>query len=199
MSLNVPRNPERRGEQADWRDPWPAQGVHQGDPAPSAGLEALRADGFAVCFDLESIAQDVDQYQDHLNNAAPVRMFNELRMAYVAAKLAPEWPRYVRRSGSSGVIRELHVQYESEAWPHESFVGATAYRARRGKSALMEQRLVEASSGRGLARAWIVQLLVGPDGRVEAFPEWMWDAVARAEGAPIPEWPSQRRPWGPPP
>jgi acyl-CoA thioesterase FadM len=189
----------RRGEGADWRDPWPPQAVRRGDPSPSTGVDALRADGFAVLFDVDSVPEDADRYQDHLNNSAPVRMFNELRMAYVAARLAPDWPRFVRRSNRTVVVRELHVQFDTEGWMHERFVGATAWRARRGKSGLVEQRLVEATTGRSLARAWVVQLLVGTDGRVEAFPDWFWDAVAVVEGAPVPEWAADRRPWGPPP
>jgi acyl-CoA thioesterase FadM len=191
--------PQRRGELADWRDPWPPQGVKQGAPAPSTGVDVLRADGFAVLFDVETLPEDGDRYQDHLNNGAPVRMFNELRMAYVAAGLAPEWPRYIRRSNRTVVVRELHVQYETEGWLHERFVGGVAWRARRGKSGLVEQRLVEAETGRPLARAWIVQMLVGAEGKVEPFPDWFWDAVAGVEGAPVPESTVERRPWGPPP
>jgi len=188
----------RRGEGADWSDPWPIQGVRQGDPAPSSGVDALRADGFRVLFDVESVPEDGDRYQDHLNNGAPVRMFNELRMAYVAAGLAPDWPRFLRRSGRTVVVRELHVQYETEGWLDEQFVGATRWAARRGKAGLVEQRLVEAGTARPLARAWIVHLMVGEQG-VEAFPDWFWEAIAGLEGAPIPEWDETRAPWGPPP
>jgi hypothetical protein len=42
-------------------------------------------------------------------------------------------------------------------------------------------------------------MLVGADGKVEGFPDWFWDAVAGVEGAAVPEWPAERRPWGPPP
>jgi acyl-CoA thioesterase FadM len=194
----VTREPRRRGEGADWADPWPPRGVRRGEPAPSPGVDALRAERFSVCFDVESLPEDVDRHQDHLNNSAPVRMFNELRMAYVAASLAPDWPRHLRRARGTVVVRELHVQYESEGWLHESFVGGTSWRARRAKSGLVEQRLVEASTARPLARAWVVQLLVGSDGRVEAFPDWFWEAVAGVEGGPVPEWDDERRPWGPP-
>ncbi len=192
------RNERRRGASADWSDEWPCDGVRRGDPVPSAGVDALRAEGFRAVFDIEVRPADEDRYQDHLNNTAPVRMFNELRIAYVAAHLAPDWVRFVRRSSSTVVVRELHVQYDTEGWMHEQYVGATAWRARRGKSALIEQRLVEAATGRPLARAWVVQLLVGPNG-VASFPDWLWDSVAAVEGAPIPEWPAERRPWGPPP
>jgi hypothetical protein len=52
--------------------------VRQGEPAPSAGVDAMRADGYRVVFDVETRPGDEDRYQDHLNNNAPVRMFNEL-------------------------------------------------------------------------------------------------------------------------
>lgn len=188
----------RRGEAADWRDPWPPQGVHQGAPAPSAGVDALRAEGFRVVFDVDPIAGDGDRHQDHLNNGAAVRMFNELRMAYIAANLAPDWPRFVRGSDRTVVVRELHVQYDTEGWIHEHFVGATRWAARRGKAGLVEQRLVEAETARPLARAWVVQLLLGEQGAVESFPDWFWDAIADLEGGPVPELPSVRTPWGPP-
>ena len=192
-------DPQRRGQLADWKDPWPPRGVRQGAPSPSPGVDALRADGFAAVFDVEPLPEDADLYQDHLNNGAPVRMFNELRTAYVATHLAPDWPRFVRRSNRTIVVRELHVQYDTEGWMHEAYVGAMSYRARRGKSGLIEQRLVEASTARPLARAWIVQLIVGSDGKVEHFPDWFWEALAGVEGAPLPEWTADRRPWGPPP
>src|SRR5690242_9334317 len=90
--------PSERGRDADWRDPWPVTGVRQGDPEPSPGVDALLADGYRAIFDVDPVDADRDTYQDHLNNLAAVRMFNELRVAYVAAHLAPDWPRYVRRS-----------------------------------------------------------------------------------------------------
>jgi len=82
-------NPDKRGEFADWKNPWPIRGVVQGEPKLTAGAEALRAAGYRVLFDVEPVPEDADEFQDHLNNSAAVRMFNELRMAYVAARLAP--------------------------------------------------------------------------------------------------------------
>ena len=96
------------------------------------------------------------------------------------------------------VVRELRVEYQSEASMHERFVGATRWSARRGKSGLVEHRLVEAMTARPVARAWVVQLYLGPTGAVEPFPDWFWDLVAEVEGAPVPEVPDDRRPWGPP-
>jgi len=37
----VSERPAERGKDADWRDPWPVTGVRQGDPEPSAGVDAL--------------------------------------------------------------------------------------------------------------------------------------------------------------
>jgi acyl-CoA thioesterase FadM len=197
--MSVPKSPERRGDDADWRNPWPVIGVHRGEPAPSAGVEALRAEGFRVVFDVEPVEADRDEYQDHLNNTAAVRMFNELRVAYVATHLTPDWVRFVRREGRTVVVREIHAQYESEGWMHERYVGAVRWSERRGKAGLVEQRLVEAATARPLARAWVVQLLVTPDG-VAAFPDWFWEQVAAIEGGPVPEADgASRAPWGPPP
>ena len=187
-----------RGRDADWRNPWPVQGVRQGDAAPSAGATALHEDGYPVVFDVEALDADRDEFQDHLNNIAAVRMFNELRTAYVAARYAPDWPRYVRRGGLTVAVRELHIAYESEGWMHERYVGATRVAQRRGKAVVLEQRLVEASTARPLARAWILQLLVGADG-VTDWPDWYFDLVAEVQGAPVPAVAATRTPWGPPP
>jgi acyl-CoA thioesterase FadM len=194
--VNAASSESDRPAPPDWSDPWPVEGVRREDPEPSAGLDALREAGFRVVFDVDPVAADADRYQEHLNNTAAVRMFNELRIAYVASRLTPDWPRFIRRGGYTVVVRELHVEYQSEGWMHERFVGATRWTHRRGKSGLAEQRLVEATSARPIARAWVVQLLVGTDG-VEAFPAWYWEMVGAVEGAPIGELDATRQPWGP--
>jgi len=186
-----------RGQDADWQNPWPVRGVRQGDASDSPGTSALHDDGYPVVFDVETLEDDRDEYQDHLNNTAAVRIFNELRIAYVAARYAPDWPRYVRRAGLTVVVRELHVAYESEGWMHEGYVGATRVAQRRGRAVVLEQRLVEAAGARPLARAWILQLLVGADG-VADWPDWYFDLVAEVQGAPVPDVPVTRPPWGPP-
>jgi len=78
-------------------------------------------------------------------------------------------------------------------------VGALRYIRREGKAAVLEQRLVEASTGRPVARAWVVQLLVQA-GTVVDWPDLYFSRVAAIEGREIPRGP--RRPaadWGPPP
>ena len=174
-------------------------GVRRGEAEPSPGAELLRAEGFRAVFDVEPIDADRDRYQDHLNNSAAIRMFNELRVAYVAAYLTPDWVRYLRRSNGTVVVRETHALYESEGWMHERFVGAVRWVERRGKAGLVEQRLVEATTARALARAYVVQLHVSLEG-VAAFPDFFWEMVAAVEGAPVPTTDgSARTPWGPPP
>ena len=187
-----------RGRDADWRNPWPVQGVRAGDPEPSAGVAALHDDGYPVVFDVDPLDSDRDEYQDHLNNTAAVRMFNELRIAYVAARFAPRWPKFVRAEQLTVAVRELHVLYESEGWMHERYVGATRVAQRRGRAAVVEQRLVEASAARPLARAWVLQLLVGPDGRVTDWPSWFFELVADVQGGPVAVVADTRPPWGPP-
>jgi acyl-CoA thioesterase FadM len=173
-------------------------GVRQGDAETSPGADVLRADGFCAVFDVEPIDADRDVHQDHLNNTAAVRMFNELRVAYVATYLTPDWVRYLRANANTVVVREMHALYESEGWMHERFVGGIRWAERRGKAGLVEQRLVEATTGRALARAWVVQLMVAPDG-VAAFPDFFWEMVAAVEGAPVPASDTAARtPWGPP-
>jgi acyl-CoA thioesterase FadM len=190
--------PEKRGENADWQNAWPVRGIVQGEAQPSAGVDALRAEGFGTLFDVLPIPEDADEYQDHLNNTAAVRMFNDLRVAYVAARFAPDWPRHVRRTGLTLVVRELHVAYDSEGWMHEQYVGATRIEHTRGKALILDQRLVEASTGRSLARAWVLQLLVSPEGAVIEFPDLYLDMVEAVQGARVPKLDATRAPWGPP-
>ena len=69
-----------------------------------------------------------------------------------------------------------------------------------GKAGIMEQALMEAETGRALAHAWVVQLLVGPDGKVTDWPDWYWPMIEAVEGRPIPTvMDPVRIPWGPPP
>ena len=161
------------------------------------GGAALTADGYRFVLPVEPLAADFDA-QGHLNNAATVRLFNDLRMAYVRDEVGEVWLELLRRDGLVVAARELHVLYESEGLPGEAFVGALRYVRREGKAAVLEQRLVEAETGRAVARAWVVQLVVR-DGAVVDWPGDYWARVAAIEGREIPVGP--RRPasaWGPP-
>jgi acyl-CoA thioesterase FadM len=166
------------------------------DTAPG-GASVLAADDYRFMCPVEARADDFDA-QRHLNNAATVRLFNDMRIAYVHGEIGAWWPEAIRTDGYVIAARELHVLYESEGLPGESFVGGMKYVARDGKAAVLEQRIVEAASGRPIARAWVVQLLLR-DGTVVDWPEPYFDRVAEIEGRPLPAQPrSAGAPWGPP-
>jgi acyl-CoA thioesterase FadM len=167
------------------------------EPSESAGVVTLSADGYRFVIDVEPVPADFDA-QGHLNNAATVRLFNDLRIAYVREEVGDAWVEILRRDELVVAAREVHVLYESEGLPGESFVGGLRYLRREGKAAVLEQRLVEGSTGRPVARAWVVQLLV-QGGIVVEWPESYFSRVAAIEGREIPVRP--RRPpaaWGPP-
>ena len=119
----------------------------------------MHADGFRFVTDAVPIPSDFDA-QGHLNNASTVRLFNDLRGMYVRDGIGPVFLEALRTDQLVVAAKEVHVLYESEGFPGESFVGAVRYVRREGKAAILEQRLVEASTGRAVARAWVLQLLV---------------------------------------
>jgi len=163
----------------------------------TAGAAALAADGYRFVVPVESEIHDFDA-QGHLNNASIVRLFNDVRIAYVQGEVGMEWVERLRAERLVVAARELHVLYESEGLPDESFVGAMRYVRREGKASVLEQRLVERATGRAVARAWVVQLLV-QDGSVVDWPDAYFERVAEIEGRAIPVGP-RRSPsdWGPP-
>ncbi|MDQ1508676.1 MAG: Thioesterase-like superfamily [Actinomycetota bacterium] len=171
-------------------------GVTPGAVIPGRGAAALKADGYRFVVAVEPAAGDFDP-QGHLNNASTVRLFNDLRMAYVRDEVGAVWVDMLRRDRLVVAARELHVLYESEGLPGEEFIGALRYVRREGKAAVLEQRLVEGATGRAVARAWVVQLLV-QDGKVVDWPAAYFARVAAIEGREIQVGP--RRPpeaWGP--
>jgi acyl-CoA thioesterase FadM len=162
------------------------------------GADALRADGYRFVVPIEPAPGDFDA-QGHLNNAATVKLFNDLRIAYVQGEVGFEWAATLRRESIVVAARELHVLYESEGLPGEQFVGGMRYVRREGKASVLEERLVEATTGRPVARAWVVQLLV-QDGTVIEWPDLYFARVAAIEGQEIPTGPRRAAAaWGPPP
>ena len=142
-----------------------------------------------------TVREDFDR-QQHLNNAAIVRVFNDLRIAYVVGAVGEWWPDLVVEQRYVVAARELHVLYESEGQPGESFVGAMRYTRRDGKALILEERLVEADTGRAIARAWLVQLIV-QDGAVVDWPDRYVARVAEVEGRAFPAHPRDRGALGP--
>ncbi len=160
------------------------------------GERVLRDDGYRFVVPIATVPDDFDQ-QGHLNNAATVRLFNDLRVAYVRGEVGFEWVETLQRDALVVAARELHVLYESEGLPGESFVGGMRYVRREGKASVLEERLVEATTGRPVARAWVVQLLVR-NGSVVDWPDLYFARVADIEGREIPVEPRRHTPWGPP-
>jgi acyl-CoA thioesterase FadM len=161
------------------------------------GTRELAADDYRFICAVEPLSDDFDA-QNHLNNAATVRLLNDLRIAYVHGEIGTWWPEAIRANGYVIAARELHVLYESEGLPGESFVGGMKYVARDGKAAVLEQRILELTTGRPIARAWVVQLLVR-EGSVVDWPERFFDRVEEIEGRALPARPrSPAPPWGPP-
>ena len=161
------------------------------------GASVLERDGYRFVEAVSTDAGDFDA-QGHLNNAAIVRRFNDMRVGYLHGRIGPWWPDAIRANGYVIAARELHVLYESEGLPGEHFVGAMKYVGREGKAAVLEQRIVEATTGRSIARAWVVQLLV-QQGAVVEWPARYFERVAEIEGAELPvRTRGTPRPWGPP-
>ncbi len=147
------------------------------------GYAALAADGYRF---VEPVVPDADDFdgQGHLNNAAIVRLFNDMRISYILVRVGAWWPEEILAHRYVVAASELHVKYDSEGLPGEQFVGGMKYVRREGKAAILEQRVVEATTGRSVARAWVVQLLV-QDGAVVEWPERYFAAVAEIEGREI--------------
>jgi acyl-CoA thioesterase FadM len=170
-------------------------GVTSATPVASGGEAALHDDGYRFVIPIEPQPTDFDA-QGHLNNAAIVRIFNDIRIAYIRERIGDRWTEHLRVERLVVVAREVHVLYESEGLPEERYMGAMRYVHREGRGAVIEQRLIEATTARPVARAWVVQLLAR-DGTVADWPPFYFALVAEAEGRAIEERPSVRREWGP--
>ena len=163
----------------------------------ATGASVLDADGYRVVEPVDPRDDDFDS-QRHLNNAAIVRLFNDMRVAYVHGRVGAWWPEEIRTNDFVIAARELHVLYESEGRPGERFLGGMKYVRRDGKAAVLAQRIVESSRGRAIARAWVVQLLV-QRGTVVEWPARYFDRVGEIEGREIPVRPrAASHPFGPP-
>jgi acyl-CoA thioesterase FadM len=155
----------------------------------------LADEGFRFVIPIVPQPADFDA-QGHLNNASIGRIFNDVRIAYIHRHLGEQWRTFLQAEGIVVVAREVHLLYESEGLPSEEYIGSMRYLHREGRGAIIEQRMVEATTGRAVARAWVVQLLVR-DGRVTDWPDFYFEVVAEVEGHEIEQRPSIRRAWGP--
>lgn len=163
----------------------------------SLGERALRDDGyrFVISVDLPDSAFDG---QGHLNNAAVAQIFNDLRVAYMITA-HPELGARLGERGYVVAVREMHMLFESQGMPGERFVGGSRIEGRRGRAQITEQRIVEESGGRPVARAWLVHVLLH-DGQVADWPDDYWEMLSQLEGRAMPELPRMTpTPFGPPP
>jgi acyl-CoA thioesterase FadM len=171
--------------------------VTPSEHAPLGALTGAEEPLGAFRFVVPVATTDADyDAQGHLNNAAIVRLFNDLRIAYVQHVAGAEWGETLRGGGYTVAARELHVLYESEGMPGETFTGAMRYLRREGKASVLEERLVESVTGRPIARAWLVHLIVH-DGTVVDWPEEYFDRVSAFEGHAIERRARAAREWGP--
>ena len=97
------------------------------------------------------------------------------------------------------MVRELHIAYDREATIEDDLVGCVRVSVRAEARRRSSSNASSTPPGTWWwRRAWVVQLFV-EDGAVVVFPDFYWDAVARAEGKVIePEPRAARTEWGPP-
>lgn len=153
-------------------------------------------DGFRFVVEAATGPEHFDR-QNHLNNVAALDLLQSARVKYVtdglrSDELRARWLEHIV------VVRELHVRYESEGFPHQSFrVGVRAV-SRTDKAYVLDQILVEAATGRTVVQAWVVMQFVGREtGRVVQIPEWFWSQMEQMEARSMPPVTRAREPWGP--
>jgi len=170
--------------------------VRDGSEDVTPGERALLDDGYRFCLAVDPPGSAFDG-QGHLNNAAVGQIFNDVRVAYMMTA-HPELGRSLGERHYVVAVREMHMLFESEAMPGERLVGGSRIEGRRGRAQITEQRIVEESTGRPVARAWLVHLILR-DGRVVDWPDGYWERVAEIEGRPMPTLPRITAvPFGPP-
>ena len=165
------------------------------EPPINVGTEILRSDGYCVIGDV-AVTPDHYDAQGHLNNAAIGRLFNDMRISYILETVGMWWVDILRTQKLVVAARESHILYESEGLPGETYVGAMRYLRLEGKGAVLEQRLVESTTGRAVARAWVVQLLLQHGSVIEWPPEY-FDRLGAIEGRMVEVRSKSDRRWGP--
>jgi acyl-CoA thioesterase FadM len=137
-------------------------------------------------------------WQGHLNNSAAAKLLEDARRFYMVDGLGKDITFRLRDEFTT-VVRELHVSYETQGYPHEHFRCGARIVSRTDKAYVFEERLEEATSGRLIVQAWTVMLLASKDGtHAVPIPDWFWSRVEEFEGRSIPPKPRDRTPWGPP-
>ncbi len=121
----------------------------------------------------------VDTAGFHVSNLEIERMFFEARNEYLAGiDIDDLWHRPV-----VPLLRELSTRFESEVVGGADLECATWVSSRSRRSFVMEQWLVDRSSGGVAATCRSVHVTVGAEGAVE-IPDDLWSAIERRNGGP---------------
>src|SRR5258708_4030774 len=114
---------------------WAMQAVYPHMKAQGWGRIVNFASSMGITGGSGRVATGADDFdaEGHLNNAATVRLFNDMRIAYVHGRIGAWWPEQIRAEGFVIAAREVHVLYESEGLPGEALVGGMKYVRREGK------------------------------------------------------------------
>ncbi len=125
--------------------------------------------------------------QGHLNNAAALSLFNDLRIGYITHVVGGAWPAGLDMGNRIFAVADLFCSFLSEGFPGESYLGGTRIIGRTRVAWCYDQVLVAEADRRVLARARVVHLVVDrAAGGVVPVPEEFWALVEQAEGHPIP-------------
>lgn len=123
----------------------------------------------------------------HLSNLELERLFFEARNQYIAGvDIDDVWHRPV-----VPVVRELVTRFESEARGGADLECSTRVTSRSRRAFVMQQSLIDRSTGTVAATCRSVHVTVGADGPVE-IPTDLWTAIERRDGGTIPQGSSVR-------
>ena len=131
--------------------------------------------------------------QGHLNNAAAIRIIQDLRVTYMRDVLGRRRIEGMARGHIVGV-REMVTSYIAQAHPGEQLYGGCRILGRSRRSWCFDELICTAD--RVVVRCRLIECAIH-DGRAVEVPADFWAAVEQAEGRelPIRELPVGRTPW----
>jgi acyl-CoA thioesterase FadM len=122
--------------------------------------------------------------QGHLNNAAIVGLFSELRMFYMR-EIAGGIRRHLVPDGVVVGVRDLFVRYESEGMPGEQVRGGCRIVGRSNRAYLFDE--IIAAGNRVIARAAVVECVIDrAAGKAIEVPAALWEWFESVEGRSMP-------------
>lgn len=121
----------------------------------------------------------------HVSNLEIERMFFEARNAYIeGVDIDDVWHQPV-----VPLLRELLTRFDAEVIGGADLECLTRVTSRTRRSFVMEQSLVDRSSGAVAATCRSVHVTVGDEGPTE-IPAELWGAIERRDGGTIPRGPT---------